>query len=107
ASDADSAARIAMVVFWRFMCVDSVFLLSTPQRQSDMSIAMSSSQRLYEVRPRKDHRGVDLISDVLPFSRLWYGEPNAVSHAIGYAIVSDCRGRRVGCELRNTSSAFI
>jgi hypothetical protein len=30
-------------------------------------------------RPRKDHRGVDLISDVLPFGRLWYGEPNAVS----------------------------
>src|SRR5262245_11838417 len=26
----------------------------------------------YEVRPRKDHRGVDLISDVLPFGRLWY-----------------------------------
>ena len=24
----------------------------------------------YEVRPRKDHRGVDLISDALPFSRL-------------------------------------
>jgi hypothetical protein len=24
----------------------------------------------YEVRPRKDHRGVDLISDVLPFGRL-------------------------------------
>jgi len=23
--------------------------------------------RVYEVRPRKDHRGVDLISDVLPF----------------------------------------
>jgi len=23
----------------------------------------------YEVRPRKDHRGVDLISDVLPFGR--------------------------------------
>jgi hypothetical protein len=22
---------------------------------------------------------------VLPFSRLWYGEPNAVSNAIGYA----------------------
>jgi hypothetical protein len=25
------------------------------------------------VRPRKDHRGVDLISDTLPFGRLWYG----------------------------------
>jgi len=24
---------------------------------------------VYEVRPRKDHRGVDLISDVLPFGR--------------------------------------
>jgi hypothetical protein len=40
---------------------------------------------LYEVRLRKDHRGVDLISDALPFGRLWYGEPNAVSNAIGYA----------------------
>jgi hypothetical protein len=40
----------------------------------------------YEVRPRKDHRGVDLISDVLPFGRLWYGEPNAVGKAIGYAM---------------------
>jgi hypothetical protein len=36
------------------------------------------------VRPRKDNRGVDLISDVLRFGRLWHGEPNAVSNAIGY-----------------------
>jgi len=28
-------------------------------------------QHEYEVRPRKDHRGVDLISDALPFGRLW------------------------------------
>jgi len=41
--------------------------------------------RFYEVRPRTDKCGVDLISDVLPFGRLWYGEPNAVSNAIGYA----------------------
>ena len=32
---------------------------------------------VYEVRPRKDKRGVDLISDALPFGRLWYDEPNA------------------------------
>ena len=31
------------------------------------------------------NRGVDLISDALPFGRLWYGEPNAVGNAIGYA----------------------
>ena len=40
---------------------------------------------VYEVRPRKDHRGVDLISDVLPFGRLWYDTPD---HAIGYAMHS-------------------
>jgi hypothetical protein len=40
---------------------------------------------VYEARPRKDKRGVDLISDALPFGRLWYGEPNAVGNAIGYA----------------------
>jgi hypothetical protein len=40
---------------------------------------------VYEVRPRKDHRGVDLISDRLPFGRLWYGGQNAVANAIGYA----------------------
>jgi hypothetical protein len=39
----------------------------------------------YEVRSRKDHRGVDLISDVLPFGRLWYREPDAINNAIGYA----------------------
>ena len=39
----------------------------------------------YEVRPRSDKRGVDLISDVLPFGRLWYDGPNAASNAIGYA----------------------
>jgi hypothetical protein len=47
---------------------------------------MTSSQQTYEVRPRKDKRGVDLISDALPFGRLWYGEPNAVANAVGYAM---------------------
>ena len=36
----------------------------------------------YEIRPRKDKRGVDLISDALPFGRLWYDTPD---DAIGYA----------------------
>jgi len=40
---------------------------------------------VYEVRPRKNKRGVDLISDALPFGRLWYGDTNAVANAIGYA----------------------
>jgi hypothetical protein len=40
---------------------------------------------VYEIQPRSDKRRVDLISDVLPFGRLWYGEPDAISNAIGYA----------------------
>jgi hypothetical protein len=43
------------------------------------------STHVYEIRSRKDHRGVDLISDALPFGRLWYSEPDAISNAIGYA----------------------
>jgi len=39
----------------------------------------------YEVRPRKDKRGVDLISDALFFGRLWYDTPD---NAIGYAMHS-------------------
>jgi hypothetical protein len=39
----------------------------------------------YEVRPRSDKRNVDLISDVLPFGRLWYTKPD---DAIGYAMHS-------------------
>jgi hypothetical protein len=40
---------------------------------------------VYEVRPRKDRRGFDLISDALPFGRLWYAEPNSIANAVGYA----------------------
>jgi hypothetical protein len=46
---------------------------------------MTSLQHVYEVRPRKDHRGVDLISDALPLGGLWYAEPNAAANAIDYA----------------------
>jgi hypothetical protein len=34
---------------------------------------------VYEVRPRKAKRGVDLISDALAFGRLWYAGPDAVN----------------------------
>ena len=46
---------------------------------------MSQPAHVYELRPRKDHRGVDLISDALPFGRLWYDSPD---NAIGYAMHS-------------------
>jgi hypothetical protein len=36
-----------------------------------------------DARPPKNHRGFDLISDALPFGRLWYDTPD---NAIGYAM---------------------
>jgi len=42
---------------------------------------MQSTIHIYEVRPRTDKRGVDLISDELPPGRLWYETPdNAISY---------------------------
>jgi len=52
---------------------------------------------IYEIRPRSDTRGVDLISDALPFGRLWYGEPDAIMNAIGYA---KFYSRSHGCDSR-------
>jgi hypothetical protein len=46
---------------------------------------MANAQHVYAVRPRRDKRGVDLISDALPLGGLWYAGPNAVANAIGYA----------------------
>jgi hypothetical protein len=40
---------------------------------------------VYEIRPRADKRGVDLISDALPYSPQWYRGPNAIRDAITYA----------------------
>ena len=40
------------------------------------------ANHVYEIRPRKDKRGFDLISDALPFGRLWHLE---VRQAIDFA----------------------
>jgi hypothetical protein len=47
-----------------------------------LAVVMTSSQHVYEVHPRRDHRGVELISDALPYGGLWYTE---AADAIGYA----------------------
>jgi len=42
------------------------------------AVGRKCNDRTLRNPPRKDHGGIDLISDVLPFGRLWYGEPHAV-----------------------------
>ena len=40
---------------------------------------------VYEIRPRADKHGVDLASDVLPYSPMWYRGPKAIREAIDHA----------------------
>jgi len=43
------------------------------------------SHDLYEVRPRKDRDGFDLISELLRYGPIWYAGPDAIRNAIAYA----------------------
>ena len=44
-----------------------------------------SAQNVYEVRPRKNQDGFDLISDRLPYGPIWYAGPDAIRYAAAYA----------------------
>ena len=46
---------------------------------------MTSSEHVYEIRPRKDRRGFDLIGDRLPLGVLWFEGAEAVRDAVNYA----------------------
>ena len=51
-------------------------------KTSQIAVRSGASTHTYKVRPRRDQRGFDLISDVLPFGGLWYTKPDdAVSYA--------------------------
>ena len=52
---------------------------------SDRDKHSTTATHVYEIRPRADKRGVDLISDALPYSPLWYRGPNAIRDAIDHA----------------------
>jgi hypothetical protein len=43
------------------------------------------SRDLYEVRPRKDRDGFDLISELFRYGPIWYAGPDAVRNAVAYA----------------------
>jgi Aldehyde dehydrogenase family len=59
--------------------------LNAAARNRSEKMDAQPSMHLYEVRPRRDNHGVDLISDVVSFGALWYAGPNAASDAIDYA----------------------
>ena len=50
-----------------------------------MEVSAISAQDVYEIRPRDDRDGFDLISDRLRYGPIWYAGPDAVRCAVAYA----------------------
>ena len=58
-------------------------LLGDANSRTEMSA--TPAQDVYEIRPRKDRDGFDLISDRLRYGPIWYTGPDAVRYAVAYA----------------------
>jgi hypothetical protein len=56
---------------------------SEPVSRVEMSSA--PAQDIYEIRPRKERDGFDLISDRLRRGPIWYAGPDAVRNAVSFA----------------------
>ena len=50
-----------------------------------MDMSATSARDLYEIRPRVNRDGFDLISDRLRYGPIWYAGPDAVRCAVAYA----------------------
>jgi hypothetical protein len=49
------------------------------------SLGFAPGHDLYELRPRQDRDGFDLISKLFRYGPIWYAGPDAVRNAIAYA----------------------
>ena len=54
-------------------------------RKGRNSLWRTTNCEAYEVRPREDDDGVDLISDGFRCGPIWYAGPDAVRNAVAYA----------------------
>jgi hypothetical protein len=62
----------------------------------------------YEVRPRKDRDGFDLISRRFRYGPIWYAGPDAVRNAIAYAKYrSQSRSQRAIIRVLDDSGAVV
>jgi hypothetical protein len=52
---------------------------------SRMEMSSTPAQDVYEIRPREDRDGFDLISDRFRRGPIWYAGPDAVRNAVAFA----------------------
>ncbi len=72
------------------------------------SLGLTAGHDLYEVRPRKDRDGFDLISKLFRYGPIWYAGPDAVRNAIAYAKYrSHFRSQRAIIRVLDHSCALV
>ena len=78
------------------------------KRTEQNSLGLMASHDLYEVRPRQDKNGFDLISDLFRYGPIWYAGPDAIRYAVAYAKYrSRSRSQRAIIRVLDDSGAVI
>ena len=62
----------------------------------------------YEVRPREDRDGFDLVSKLFRYGPIWYAGPDAIRNAIAYAkYCSHSRSQRAVIRVLDDSGVVV
>lgn len=71
-------------------------------------VGLKAGHDVYEVRPRKDRDGFDLVSGLFRYGPIWYAGPDAVRNAIAYAKYrSHFRSQRAIIRVLDDSGAVV
>ena len=72
------------------------------------SFGLPTGHDVYEVRPRNDRDGFELISELFRYGPIWYAGPDAVRKAIAYAKYrSHSRSQRAIIRVLDDSGAVV
>ena len=72
------------------------------------SLALTIGRDVYEIRPRQDRDGFELISELFRYGPIWYAGPDAVRYAIAYAKYrSHSRSQRAIIRVLDDSGAVV
>jgi hypothetical protein len=78
------------------------------KRTDQNSLGLTTGRDVYEIRPRNDREGFDLISHLFRYGPIWYAGPDAVRNAIAYAKYrSHSRSQRAVIRVLDESGAVI
>lgn len=85
-----------------------IAVVSAKLRRHVNSRTVDDAPDVYEIRPRKDEDGFNLISDRLREGPIWYAGPDAVRNAVAYAkfhsLTRSCRA--IICVLDKSGSVI-